>query len=529
MLSQVRRLAWSFALLAALAAAFASGAFAVTAGRSHTAHAVKHARRAGARIKARRSHTKARRSHTKAHRSYTKAHRTHAKARRSRGSHGRRHDARKTRSSTRKTRSSTRPGTRATLCASASRHRRHRRGKAACNHRTPPAVTSAPTVSGSAAVGQTLSVSDGSWSGTQPIAYAIQWQREGANIAGATGPAYKLVAGDAGHRIDVAVTASNPLGSNSATSAPTGVVSGKGSGTSPIGQSGGASSVIGAAPTGPAAPAGGWSVAFADGFNAPLGTGPGQDNFWYPNRFCCSPGSDAKGFNSTELEVFNSSQVQVGSEGLELVDTYQPNTGGTGKNYVSGTVNTDLPSAPGYNLFKWTPGQGEKWAFECVCRLPRNTGEEDPGWWSSDYPWNDELDFFEFWGWNTWAKYNMGVAWIYKTPSSLTESEHDLGEDFDPSAAFHRYTTVINPNNTVEEFIDGVRQSWVGNNGVLGPVSPAVVAMGLKLSNGLRGSGANFTSGSRTFSIRSIAVYEDAGHAGQAVSGGGIAPGTTVE
>jgi hypothetical protein len=270
-------------------------------------------------------------------------------------------------------------------------------------------------------------------------------------------------------------------------------------------------------------------VAFADGFGAPLGTGAGQDNFWYPNRSCCNPASYDPGFNSDELEVFNSSQVRVGNEGLELVDTYQPNAGGTGKNYVSGTVNTDLPSAPGYNLFKWTPGQGETWAFECVCKLPRNTGEEDPGWWSSDWAWSDELDFFEFWGYNTWAKYNMGITWIYKTPSSLVQSEHDLGEDFAPEDAFHRYTTVINSNNTLEEYIDGVRQSWMGKNGVLGPVSPGAVAMGLKLSNALRDNGSNFTSGSRTFSIRSIAVYEDGNHAGHAVSGGGVAPGTVIE
>jgi hypothetical protein len=292
----------------------------------------------------------------------------------------------------------------------------------------------------------------------------------------------------------------------------------------------GESSVVNASPTGPPVPTGGWQVAFADGFGAPLGTGPGHDNFWYPNRFCCNPATNQPGFNGNELEVFNSSQVNVGAQGLELVDTRQQNVGGTGKNYVSGTVNTDLPAAPGYNLFKWTPGLGGvKWAFECVCKLPRNTGEEDPGWWSSDWAWNDELDFFEFWGWNTWAKYNLGITWIWATPGGMVQSEHDLGAEFDLSAAFHRYTTVINANNTVEEFIDGVRQSWLGNGGVLGPVSPTVVPMGLKLSNAVRGSESKFTSGSRSFDIRSIAVYEDGTHAGLNVIGGGIAPGTVVE
>jgi Glycosyl hydrolases family 16 len=295
----------------------------------------------------------------------------------------------------------------------------------------------------------------------------------------------------------------------------------------PAGETG---SLVKSKPTGPATPAGGWYVAFADGFGAPLGTGPRRDNFWYPNRFCCNPASNQKGFNADELEVFNSSQVRVGSQGLELVDTYQPNVGGVGKNYVSGTVNSDLAGGAGYRPFTFTPGRGVTFAFECVCKLPRNTGEEDPGWWSSDPRWTDEIDFFEFWGWNLWAKYNMGVSWIWKTPSNIIESEHDLGQEFNPSAAFHRYTTVLNANNTIEEFIDGVRQNWIGHRGVLGPVSsPTVVPMGLILSLGLRGTGLRFTSGSRILGVRSVAVYEDARHAGEAVNGGGIAPGTVLE
>jgi hypothetical protein len=38
-----------------------------------------------------------------------------------------------------------------------------------------------------------------------------------------------------------------------------------------------------------------------------------------------------------------------------------------------------------------------------------------------------------------------------------------------------------------------------------------------------------FSSGTRTFAARSIAVYEDGAHAGLNVSGGGVAPGTTVK
>src|SRR5207248_456242 len=57
----------------------------------------------------------------------------------------------------------------------------------------PPVNTSFPTVSGGAAVGQVLSGGSGTWSGTQPISFAYQWQRcdtGGANCLGINNGAY---------------------------------------------------------------------------------------------------------------------------------------------------------------------------------------------------------------------------------------------------------------------------------------------------------------------------------------------------
>jgi beta-mannanase len=95
---------------------------------------------------------------------------------------------------------------------------------------TAPASTAAPTVSGTVVVGQILAATPGSWSGTTPMTYSYQWQDcdpTGANcaaVAGATASKYTLAATDAGKTVRVAVTASNGVGSASATSVPTATV-----------------------------------------------------------------------------------------------------------------------------------------------------------------------------------------------------------------------------------------------------------------------------------------------------------------
>ncbi len=93
-----------------------------------------------------------------------------------------------------------------------------------------PVNSVAPSISGTAQDGQVLTAALGSWSGTQPISYAYQWQRCDqtgggcSNIAGATGATYPVVTGDVGSTIVVNVTASNGGGNASKASAATGVV-----------------------------------------------------------------------------------------------------------------------------------------------------------------------------------------------------------------------------------------------------------------------------------------------------------------
>lgn len=98
-----------------------------------------------------------------------------------------------------------------------------------------PVNTVEPGISGSAVVGQKLSTTNGTWTGQQPITFAYQWVRCGAdggladgsncaNISGGTGTTYTLTTNEVGFRIRSRVTASNSSGSTTAASNPTDTV-----------------------------------------------------------------------------------------------------------------------------------------------------------------------------------------------------------------------------------------------------------------------------------------------------------------
>lgn len=82
---------------------------------------------------------------------------------------------------------------------------------------TTPASTTAPTLTGTPAVGQTLSCSQGSWS-HEPTYLGYQWLRDGSVISAQTGSTYTVQPVDPGHSITCSVTAGNGAGAASAMS-----------------------------------------------------------------------------------------------------------------------------------------------------------------------------------------------------------------------------------------------------------------------------------------------------------------------
>ena len=74
-----------------------------------------------------------------------------------------------------------------------------------------PVNTVAPAVTGTATVGQTLTTTDGTWTGAPAPTFTYQWQRTGSNIGGATSSTYVLVAADYANTIRCVVTATNSV------------------------------------------------------------------------------------------------------------------------------------------------------------------------------------------------------------------------------------------------------------------------------------------------------------------------------
>ena len=99
----------------------------------------------------------------------------------------------------------------------------------------PPRATGQPRITGTAVVGNILTASNGSFSGTGPFNYSYRWLRcpasgSGGNgegctaISGATFRRYTVQTADVGHRLRVRVTAANSEGAATATSNATAIV-----------------------------------------------------------------------------------------------------------------------------------------------------------------------------------------------------------------------------------------------------------------------------------------------------------------
>jgi hypothetical protein len=81
----------------------------------------------------------------------------------------------------------------------------------------PPLAVHLPVISGTFALGSTLTAGTGVWGGTRPLSYLFEWFRCSnagpcKTIAGASGPSYIVQSADLGKRLRVRVRVANPAG-----------------------------------------------------------------------------------------------------------------------------------------------------------------------------------------------------------------------------------------------------------------------------------------------------------------------------
>jgi hypothetical protein len=117
-----------------------------------------------------------------------------------------------------------------------------------------PIETAVPTIAGSAVVGEKLTATTGTWQGSQPITFTINWQvcnadQTGCHANGSKGAVYTVANADVGKRLRVKVDAKNSAGQSSGLSDTTNVVQSAGGGG---GGGGGGGNSVPVADVGPA-------------------------------------------------------------------------------------------------------------------------------------------------------------------------------------------------------------------------------------------------------------------------------------
>jgi hypothetical protein len=273
-------------------------------------------------------------------------------------------------------------------------------------------------------------------------------------------------------------------------------------------------------PTGPATPAGGWSVVYGDAFQRPFGTAAGDDSTFWP-----CPSGTGSGYatcgndgNGNEPNTYATSQVTETAEGLDMRCTYES----PGK-YLCGGGHTPEGS------FEWDAGLGNTLVFQTVTKFPISTGEADVQWWADGSPFTDtEMDFYEAINSESgWCSHLAAIFTAWFAAPHVGSETYEWGCQFKPEQQFNTYTTEIFPNDTYSFWIDG---NLISHG--IGPVTPDTTAKtGLTIAYGLRNLNNghyNFTSGSRNYYAKYISVYEDTAHKGVGIRHQGLAPGTQV-
>lgn len=302
--------------------------------------------------------------------------------------------------------------------------------------------------------------------------------------------------------------------------------------------------VVPAAPTGPTAPAGGWSVQYADAFGSCLtDTGTGCSAGYARADDTLGPVTHANGAgNANEIAALEPSADDITAAGLKL---HCSATANLGDSYTCGSVTGGAYGATAPGAFHWTPAPGVHLAIQAAFQAPPNQGNMDPSFWVNGPSDNPEIDIPELWGMNhvppagatnTWCGFQFGDPAVPFDSGGATGNVQATfcgtgGVQGDPSDAIHTWTLDEN-GNTFTSYLDGHQ---VGTKTYSSFNSSAGVFKMLLMSSmredppsGGPRSGYPFPAGGNDLTFRYVAVYEPASANGAATNGPIVVPGTQI-
>jgi hypothetical protein len=224
----------------------------------------------------------------------------------------------------------------------------------------PPSNTNPPSISGTAQDSQTLTASNGSWSGTAPLSYSYQWEAcnsAGAAcqpISGAAAQSYTLTSSQVGGTVQVQVTASNAQGQASAASAPSAVIA-----AAPPANT--------AVPTVSGTPTDGQTLSANNG----TWTGTTPLSYTYQWQVCDSGGSNCQNISGATAQTYKLVSSDVGLT-LSVQVTASNQSGqatatSTPTSIIASSASTSPPPVNG-----WSLGAAGDWSYNVNGRAVSN-------------------------------------------------------------------------------------------------------------------------------------------------------------
>lgn len=204
-----------------------------------------------------------------------------------------------------------------------------------------PSNSVAPSVSGTATQGNTLSSTTGTWVSTDaynPISYSYQWTRAGSDISSATSSTYSTVLADVGNAVACKVTATNNRGTTTVTSSNSITVT-----------SANVSNVT--------APSTGGSQYYAGTATVTTGTWNGSPNSYAYQWYNASNGTTISGATSSSLVIpasvvgaavwcrVTATNTSTGSNSSAYSDAFIALPTVTGLSVTDGTITPGAPSS----------------------------------------------------------------------------------------------------------------------------------------------------------------------------------------